>query len=167
MDGKWHGYNTDGFGALNALEAEGRVAGKRVVIVGAGGAAKAIAYEAYRRGAHVIVCNRDKQKAERLAEKVHGTSFGLDEIPQNYDILINCTPSLMPIDAKDILQTAIIMDIHTRPKVTELLQKSSHVVYGYKMFVEQAVGQYAIWFAGGIDLNCCRRVLEQAAVEIL
>lgn len=156
IDGKWHGFNTDGLGALNAL---GSVAGKNVLILGAGGAAKAIAYEAHSRGAHVIIANRSRQKADDLAKKVQGVSCSLDTLC-HYDIMINCTPSLMPIEQAAIIPGSTVMDIHTRPVMTDLLVAAQNrgctLVYGYQMFIEQAVGQFAIWFDGKIDQAICR-----------
>lgn len=167
IDGKWHGYNTDGLGALNALEVCCPVQNKRVSIVGAGGAAKAIAVEANKRGAKLSIINRDKQKAEKLAAKAQGKAFSLDEVPSDYDILINCTSSLMPIKLSDIIPGTIIMDIQTSPKETDLLQEAKkqgcRCVYGYKMFIEQAIGQFAIWHDNKIDHALCRSILETAA----
>lgn len=153
-NGKLKGCNTDGFGALNSIEEAVLVKGKRIIILGAGGAAKSIAHEAIQRGAKVIILNRSEEKARLLGEKLGCLGKGLDTMEvfsvEGYDILINCTPSSMPIDAAYIIPNAIVMDIKTRPKETEFLQKSKEkgcqIIYGYKMFVEQAVGQYAFWY---------------------
>ena len=63
------------------------------------------------------------------------------------------------------------MDIKTRPKESPFThaaqKKGCQIVYGYKMFIEQALGQYALWFNGELDLAKCRRVLEQVAEEEL
>lgn len=67
VHGEWIGYNTDATGCLNAVEKRGKVAGRRLLILGAGGTAKAIAYEAGRRGAHVFIYNRTHEKAEKMA----------------------------------------------------------------------------------------------------
>lgn len=152
--GKIHGYNTDGKGALNAIERTGSIEGKRVVIIGAGGAARAIAYEACRRGASVTIVNRDSEKAHRLANRFSCSSKGLEQMHictnDGYDLLINTTPVAMPTPSEYILSTAMIMDIKTRPVETALikcaLKKGCSVIYGYQMFVEQAHGQFALWF---------------------
>ncbi len=168
VDGKWHGYNTDSFGALNTL---GDVTDKSVVIVGAGGAARAIAFEAKARGAKVCVANRNVKRAEELAHEVGCMSCSLKEISKTYDILINATSILMPIDEHDIVPKSTVMDIHTRPRETDLLQaaknKGCTVVYGYKMFIEQAIGQFAIWNYKAFDPTTLRTVLEEAALSIL
>lgn len=128
-DGKILGFNTDGKGACDAI---GNLDGKQVVVLGTGGAAKAIAYEAKKRGAHVTIVQRRE----------------FPNFEYSYDILINCTP-VMPISPKSILPGTIVMDIKTRPKDTPLLQcaleKGCTVIYGEEMFLRQAAFQFEIW----------------------
>lgn len=135
--GKLYGYNTDGIGAMNAIG--GSVSGKHIVLIGSGGAAKAIAYEATKRGARVTIVKRNEPFPEKP-----------------YDILINCTPVELPIDPKYILSGSIVMDIKTKPKETELLRMARNrgcaIVYGYEMFIEQALLQFELWF-GDIDVR--------------
>lgn len=171
--GQIFGHNTDGIGALNAIERECLVKDKHIVIIGAGGAAKAIAYEAQRRGSRVTILNRDANKAIQIAERLHCIGKGLDHMADcaggGYDILINCTPDPLPIDAKYILPQAIVMDITTKPKETALLKqakaKGCRVVYGYQMFVEQALGQFGLWFKARFDPQESRKHLEKKANE--
>ncbi len=124
-DGKMTGFNTDGEGAVNAIEAKKPIKGKKVVIIGAGGAAKAIAYVAHERGAHIIVLSRTRAKAEKMMGPKKRESKDLEKIAeeyqQGYDVLINCTPDPLPIDPQYIRSDAIIMDIKTFPKITSLL----------------------------------------------
>lgn len=174
-ESKIRGFNTDGLGALNAIESECRVKGKRVIILGAGGAAKAIAFEACRRGALVTILNRHEEKASLIAQHFHCKSGGLDQMAAyakaGYDILINCTPTPIPIAVEYILPQAIVMDITTKPKETEFLKKSKEkgcrIIYGYRMFVEQAVGQFNLWFKGKIDSQESRNILEREANKAL
>lgn len=157
--GKIKGFNTDGPGALDAVEEVEKVKGKHIVIIGAGGAAKAIAFTAVSRGAKLTVLNRDKEKAQSLASSLGFEGFGLDEMPKvyerGYDILINCTPAQLPIDPAYLIPHALVMDIKNRPKDTDLLlkakEKGCQIIYGYKMFVHQAVGQFEIWFNHQLD----------------
>lgn len=146
-DGKLKGFNTDGRGALNAIEKELPVSGKHIVILGAGGAAKAVAFEAIKRGADVTIVNRDNAKADEVASLFFCRSSTF--IPKAYDILINCTPSF-PIKEEDILKDALVMDITTKPKDTPFLiaakSKGCPIIYGYKMFLEQANLQFEYWF---------------------
>lgn len=148
------GWNTDGAGALNALGKHTRVQGKKIVLVGAGATAKAIAYEALQRGAHVTVINRTKEHARDMAERLHcERGGGLELFPEifreGYDILIQCTPSGDWIDPKWILPNAYVMEVVYRPKMTAFLQhaadKGCKIIFGVEMFLEQAVLQQAIW----------------------
>lgn len=171
--GRIFGYNTDGIGALNALERDCLVKDKRIVIMGTGGASKALAYEALRRGAHVTLVNRDAKKAQQVAEHLQCAGIGLEDLvhcaEEGYDILINCTPAQIPFPPHLILPKCIVMDVKTFPKDTLFLkhakEQKCQIVYGYKMFVEQALGQFSIWFKERINLQECRVVLETKAVE--
>lgn len=173
--GKISGFNTDGIGALNAIEKESKLKGKRIVMIGAGGAAKAIAYEACRRGGLVTILNRDPERALEVARKFDCEGHGLDYMPtcfdEGYDILINCTPVSMPISSDFILPHAIVMDIKTKPKETEFLkqaqQKGCRIIYGYQMFVEQALGQFSLWFNKRFSIPEGRKILEKEALERL
>lgn len=148
------GYNTDGAGALEALETLGPVAGKRLLIVGAGGAARAIAFVGAQRRASVVILNRSKERAEELADAVGGVGAGLDQMhdyhKQGYDILVNTTPLEQPIDPTYILPNTIYMDINTKHTDTPLIaaarSKGCVVAPGYQMFVNQAAHQYQLWF---------------------
>ena len=146
--GKVFGTNTDGIGALDAIEKHEIVLGKRVVLLGAGGAAKAIAFETKKRGAQVLVLNRTLERAQEVARLVGCNAGLLDEVPDQYDILINCTPE-MPIDPAKIKSNALVMDIVYSPRETlflkEALKIGCRVVYGEEMFLNQAALQTALW----------------------
>jgi 3-dehydroquinate dehydratase/shikimate dehydrogenase len=103
-DGKLQGYNTDGRAALQLM---GQVKGKKVFILGAGGAARAVAYTATEKGAEVTIWNRTRERAQRLAEEF-GCSYGLIE---NYDILVNTTPLPMPIKPQGLCPGARVIDL--------------------------------------------------------
>jgi len=144
------GYHTDGKGALDALEEKTKVKGKKIIILGAGGAARAIIFEALKRGANVTILNRTKGKAQMLAEIFGCLGDGLEALKdQNYDIIINTTPSPLPIDPKYFMPNAIAMDVKNRPKMTIFLQEAAKkglsLVYGYEMFFNQAIEQCKIW----------------------
>lgn len=144
------GSNTDGIGALDAIEKRRSVFEKKVVLIGAGGAARAIAFEAHRRGAFVFIVNRTLQKAHDLAKDIGCQSRSFSDFPSEYDILINCSPILPDIDLQKILPTALAMDIVYRPRETPFLSiaKSAgcEIVYGDEMFFNQAAAQFIEWF---------------------
>ncbi len=145
-DGKMECWNTDGVGALDALEKKIKVSGKKIVILGAGGAAQAIAEEAKKRGAEVVIANRTLERAKKWADRV----VPLDRFAsEGYDIMINCTPTC-PIQVEELLENRVVMDIISHPKMTPLLEgadlKGCTLIYGIEMWLEQARGQYFHWF---------------------
>ncbi len=148
-NGRIIGTNTDGFGALDAIEEKGLVRGKKVVLLGAGGAARGIAFEAKARGADVLVLNRTVQRAKELAADLGCEAGGLDEVPKTYDILINCSPAPMPIDPKKIRPNTVAMDVVYFPRETDFLKEAAlskcQIVYGEEMFLNQAARQTAFW----------------------
>lgn len=174
-EGKVTGYNTDGVGALDAIEKQIKVSGQRVVILGAGGAAKAIAYEATERGAKITLINRNVEKAFNMAQEIRAHLLSMNEMSilavEGYDILINCTPNPMPISSEHIRKKAVIMDIRTKPKTTPFieaaLKKGCPVVYGYEMFIEQALGQFKIWFGDQFSAENARSRLEISVKECI
>jgi 3-dehydroquinate dehydratase/shikimate dehydrogenase len=139
--GKVAGKNTDGEGALDALEAVvERVAGKRVWIFGSGGTARAVAYEARKRGAEVWIGSG--RQAEAVA-KLCGARVGR---PDEWEVAINCTPASPAVEWKE---GQVAMDVVYSPRETPFLtaakEKGCQVVYGEEMFVRQAEKQLKWW----------------------
>ena len=143
------GTNTDAAGALDAIEKQMKVQGKKVVLLGAGGAARGIAFEASWRGANVLVLNRTVSRAEELADAIKGKAGSLDEIPSDTDILIKCSPDPMPIHPDKIPVQSLVMDIVIAPRETpflkEALDRGCRVIYGEEMFLNQAAAQTQFW----------------------
>ena len=161
---EWIGYNTDGVGALDAIEKEVKVEGKKVILLGAGGAAKAVACEAILRGAKVIILNRSEEKAKELALSLQCEGFALSKaeelIHDRYDVLINATSvgmnsDAIPIQPEWIDSHALVMEIITHPPKTKLLKeaekKDCKIIQGIEMWIDQAVQQYDYWFAHKVD----------------
>ncbi len=157
----WYGTNTDGEGALDALEKKGGVHGKTLLIIGAGGAAMGIAHAAADRGGKIMIANRTQKKGEILASKIGGVAISLDKVP-DYDIIINTTPigmspniQSLPIAAKEIGEKKVIFDVIMSPKETKFLNvgqnKGGKVVYGYEMFSQQALRQLKGWLDRPLD----------------
>jgi 3-dehydroquinate dehydratase/shikimate dehydrogenase len=148
-ENKIWGTNTDGIGALDPIEKRGAVKNKTIVLLGAGGAAKAIAWEAKKRGAHLVILNRTISKAKQLADSTGAVWGKLSDIPKEYDILIQCTPNPMPIDSSKILPSSLVMDTVYNPRETLFLQAAkrlgSPIIYGEEMFETQANAQLAFW----------------------
>ncbi|KIC73461.1 Shikimate biosynthesis protein AroDE [Neochlamydia sp. EPS4] len=174
-DGQWIGYNTDGKGALESIETWGAVKDKKIILLGAGGAARAIAFEARRKGAALIILNRTIQKAEQLADDFGGQAGSLEMMQAcfqaGYDILINCTSHSFPIAPSNLSKEALVMDITSNPKDTAFLKgaikRGCRIVYGYQMFIRQAVKQFKLWFPEKIDEKDALEILEKKALESL
>ncbi len=138
------GLSVDGMATLDLI---GDVSNSTVVVIGAGGSAKAIAWEAKKRGAHVVIVNRTHKKAIALAAELHCSVT----LPSHFDVLINCTPSSMPIDPEIMQSTMLVVDLVYSTKITPFLQaaltKGCRVIYGQEVFEKQARAQFEIWHA--------------------
>ncbi|NGX63232.1 MAG: Shikimate dehydrogenase (NADP(+)) [Candidatus Anoxychlamydiales bacterium] len=151
---KFIGFNTDGIAALDSIERKMKVKDKKLLLLGAGGAAKAIANEAVKRGANLIIFNRDQTKAYNLATKLQCRAYPLDKIEEimkeGYDAIINATSSsreginIVPVQA--LIPGTIAMDIVSKPVETAFLKsaqdKGCLVIYGMEMFINQAKNQF-------------------------
>ncbi len=160
-NGAWHGFNTDGNGALDAIEATtGPVAGKHALVIGAGGAAKAVAWAAKKRGAKVTITNRTDNRAQDAANRLQ-CDFKpwsqLEKSVQECNLLLQGTSVGMApavddtlVHADWILPNAIVFDVISKPRETRLLReakaKGCTIVSGAEMFIYQAVRQIDIWF---------------------
>lgn len=159
------GYNTDGMGAVNALKQFTTLINKKVIILGAGGSAKAIVRAILKEGANLIVLNRTKSSLNPFKDRYGCPVDEITHFPKysqaDYDILINCTSVGMgsetacPIDTEALLSKKLVMDIISSPKNTALLKaaqkKECQIVYGREMFCYQAVGQFKIWISPDIE----------------
>ncbi len=143
--GKIKGYNTDGLGALNAIERQGLVSGKKVLVIGAGGTAKAVAYEAQKRGASVFIYNRTFEKAQKLARRMNYRP--VQDFEGGFDIYVNCTPASAPVDSNLIASSSLVMDVnHFKTKfLIDSGKKGCSVIAGEEMFVLQAKEQFRIY----------------------
>lgn len=162
-DHQLFGYNTDGMGALNALEETLLVKGKKVAVIGSGGSAKAIIYEAKKRGAVVYIFNRTEERARALARKWSLKAFPLNELKNaSYDILINTTPS--PILKEWIRPHSLIMDISLSPLPHSFLKEATSlrctIIGGYAMWIHQAALQYEKWLSSSEKTKEIKSILE-------
>lgn len=152
------GYNTDEPGAMESLEAAaggaGSLAGKRALVLGAGGAAKGIVFGLMRRGVETTVTNRNPERARELAAGLGCRVIAWDERGDvEYDLLINCTPLGMhpkvdetPLAKESLRRGAIVFDTVYNPEQTRLLREARErgcaIVVGTEMFLRQAAWQY-------------------------
>ena len=144
--GKILGTNTDGLGAIKALEQKVILLNKKIAIFGAGGAARAIAYAAQKKGAFVYIINRTKTRALALTCSLSCTAVDVEEIPHDCTIWINCSPiSKTPPP----LPTTLIMDIVYYSLNSAFLMQAKNqgcvIIDGKKMFQNQAFLQNKFW----------------------
>src|SRR5258708_18637262 len=176
-DGSLYGSNTDYLGLLRALEKKLRIKGSRVLIYGAGGAARAAAFALARSGATVAICARREKAARELAR-----AFGGEAVPraalrtESFDAILNATPlgmhphdSVSPL-APTQLPCRVVMDMINRPQSTQLLkmaaQNSLATVPGIEMLIAQGVAQWEIWFGKrGPEAAMRRAVLAPLPAE--
>ncbi|MBI2085742.1 shikimate dehydrogenase [Candidatus Daviesbacteria bacterium] len=169
--GKLIGYNTDWIGALKALEHKIEPKGKKVAVIGAGGAARAIVYGLKKKGSIVTIFNRSLNHAKKLAKEFNCKYLGLDclEQAQNSDVIINATSIGMnedksPIHKKFLNKNQIIFDIVYSPKETRLIKdakkKGAKIVYGYEMLLYQGMAQFKLYTGLQAPEDVMRKTLE-------
>jgi shikimate 5-dehydrogenase len=91
-----------------------------------------------------------RQRAKKLNDQIGCDGCGtLEELPKDYDILVNCTSSSMPISSEKIIPGRIVMDVNHFPRVTLFLQEAfkreSRIILGEELFVNQAARQSIFW----------------------
>jgi 3-dehydroquinate dehydratase/shikimate dehydrogenase len=153
--GQLYGFNTDVAGIVVPLEQRMRLADVRVLIVGAGGAARAAAFGLKAKGAEVFITNRTPEKAQTLARQSKAKYLKrADLAKQQFDVIINATPVGMggskqsPLEEKE-LNTKYLFDLVYNPAETPLTRmaraKDIQVIPGLEMFVQQGARQFEIW----------------------
>jgi len=173
--GRLFGDNTDWLGAVAALEEKTTLAGTQVLILGAGGAARAIAFGLKERGGTFAVTDVDEGRGQKLAKDCGGEALALADLARfPAQILINATPVGMepdvdgiPIDIALLERFHLVMDIVYRPLATILLREAKargcQTIDGLAMLIHQALAQFEL-FTG---LPAPREVMAQAVFEVL
>ena len=167
-EGKLVGYITDGVGAIKALKENSvSLEGKKLLLLGAGGAAKAIAFHAAQEVEELEILNRTAQKANDLAEALHkkfdkkvsGNMLSSETIKkelEDTDILVNATSVGMHpnvnqslVDSTWLRPDLYVMDIIYNPLETKLAKDAksvgANVVSGIEMLVYQGAVSFEIW----------------------
>ncbi len=150
------GSNTDWLGAVRAIERATPLAGRDVVVLGAGGAARAVVWGVRERGARVAVLNRTPERAARLAAELGVARVGglaeLGDLP--CDVLVNTTSvglraDSAPVAAEMIPPGAVVLDAVYDPPRTRLLRdaeaRGARAIGGKWMLVYQAAEQLRLW----------------------
>lgn len=174
-DGNLLGASTDGDGCCNALEAAGAsIAGARIVVIGAGGTARAIVDAATRRGAKdIVIVNRSLQRSSDAAAISNVARVGDPSEISQAGVVINTTPvgmgaladSETPFDVGLLRARQIVLDAVYHPLQTPLLRAAQRcgavAVDGLNMLVHQAALQQQFWLGRLPDLA----IMRQAALN--
>lgn len=154
-DGTLVGSNTDWVGAVRALEREIELEGREAVVLGAGGAARAVVYGLLARGARVRVLNRDVGRAERLAADLGAQGYGAleDYDRESCEVLVNTTSVGLRSEMSPLAGLRpvprVVLDAVYDPLETRLLREAralgARTVGGKWMLVYQAAAQLTLW----------------------
>jgi len=175
QDGKLYGFNTDIAGVVRPLEQRLTIENAKVLVVGAGGAARAAVFGLRERGAEVWILNRTAATAQKLARQAKAHAIKRADLRKTaFDVIINATPigmgSMRECPLKDDeIQAKVVFDMVYDPVETHLLQvaraKGIAVIPGVEMFVHQAARQFEIWTGKPAPAQDMLRVVTIALQE--
>jgi shikimate dehydrogenase len=168
------GSNTDWLGVARALERETTLAGRRAVVLGAGGTARAAVFALRQRGARVAVLNRTPARALALARELGADSAGgLDELGKgDWDVVVNTTSvglgsDASPVPADALRAGAVVLDAVYDPPETRLLRdaraRGARTVSGKWMLIEQAIEQIRLWSGKAAPADVMARAFDRAS----
>jgi 3-dehydroquinate dehydratase/shikimate dehydrogenase len=156
QDGKLYGFNTDAAGIVRPLERRlNALEGARILVLGAGGAARAAVFGLKERGCEVYILNRSLAPAKKLAHQARARIVKRPDLKKlAFDVIINATPVGMgntketPLQDKEI-NARYVFDMVYDPAETRFLklakERGAQVIPGIEMFVHQAARQFEIW----------------------
>ena len=181
-DGEVLGYNTDCKAAIDSLEkAIGEIgaepsplAKKRVLVLGAGGVARAILYGLHKKGAQTTIASRTKQRADNLAQEFEANAVEWAKRHNSgAEVIVNCTPMGMhpnvdesPYNRAHLDPSAVVFDTVYNPESTLLIKEAREVgcrtVTGVEMFIRQAELQYLLFTGQEAPVDLMRETLKRA-----
>ena len=155
QDGKLYGFNTDTAGVVRPLQQRLELENAKILVLGAGGAARAAVFGLKERGAEVYILNRSVAPAQKLARSARARLIKRPDLKKvSFDVIINATPVGMgntresPLNANEI-KARFVFDMIYDPAETRLLklarEAGAEVIPGIEMFVQQAARQFEIW----------------------
>lgn len=173
-EGELVGYNTDWIGAIKALEKRTDLDGKKVAVIGAGGAARAIIFGLVKKGAKVKIFNRSIEKARDLAREFESEFSSLEDINEvkDFDVIINASSigmnqDVSPVNKDLINDDQVIFDIVYTPKETKFIkeakEKGATTIPGYEMLLYQGLEQFRMY----TDYEPPVREMEEALLKSL
>ena len=175
QDGKLYGFNTDAAGVVRPLEQRISLNQAKILVLGAGGAARAAVFGLKERGAEVYILNRSLAAAQKLAHRARARVMKRKDLKKvSFDVIINATPVGMgnttesPLNANEI-QARYVFDMVYDPQETLLLKmakaKGAEIIPGMEMFVHQAARQFEIWTGKPAPWDEMLRVVTTALQE--
>jgi 3-dehydroquinate dehydratase / shikimate dehydrogenase len=155
QDGKLYGFNTDTAGVVRPLEQRLTIENAKVLVLGAGGAARAAVFGLKERGAEVYILNRSVGPAQKLARSARARMMKRPDLKKvSFDVIINATPVGMgntresPLHENEI-NARYVFDMIYDPPETKLMkmarERGAQLIPGIEMFVHQAARQFEIW----------------------
>ncbi|MBA3019178.1 MAG: shikimate dehydrogenase [Proteobacteria bacterium] len=172
--GKLYGSNTDYLGATNALLEKTSIKDKNVIMIGAGGAARAIGYGILSEGGRLKIVNILEDEGKQLARDLDVEYYPLQDYKDyNCQILINATPigmspniDEMPIKKEYLQKDMVVMDVVYNPLKTRLLKEAEDIgcitIGGVSMFVYQGVAQFELWTGKKAPVDVMRKTVLDA-----
>ncbi|PYV63204.1 MAG: shikimate dehydrogenase [Acidobacteria bacterium] len=174
-DGKLYGFNTDTSGVVRPLEQRMTLQDAKILVLGAGGAARAAVFGLRERGAQVSILNRSVAAAQKLGRQARARTIKRPDLKKlEFDVIINATPVGMgntkesPLNAEEI-KAKYVFDMVYDPSETRLLklakERGCEVIAGSEMFVHQAARQFEIWTGKPAPREDMLRIVNQALTE--
>jgi 3-dehydroquinate dehydratase/shikimate dehydrogenase len=175
QDGKLYGFNTDAAGVVRPLEQRITLEKAKILVLGAGGAARAAVFGLKERGAEVYILNRSVGLAKKLAHRAHARVIKRADLKKlAFDVIINATPVGMgntresPLNENEI-KARYVFDMIYDPPETRLMKlakaQGAQVIPGIEMFVHQAARQFEIWTGKPAPWDDMLRVVTIALQE--
>jgi len=175
QDGKLYGFNTDAAGIVCPLEQRITIEKSKILILGAGGAARAAVFGLKERGAEVYILNRTAGPAQKLSHQARARIAKRADMKKlSFDVIINATPVGMgtsresPLKENEI-NTKILFEMIYDPAETQLMklakERGAEVIPGIEMFVHQAARQFEIWTGKPAPWDDMMRVVTVALQE--
>ncbi len=175
QDGKLYGFNTDTAGVVRPLEQRMPLEKARILVLGAGGAARAAVFGLKERGAEVYILNRSAAPAQKLAHQARARLPKRADLEKmSFDVIINATPVGMgnvresPLHENEV-NARYVFDMVYDPAETRLMkiakERGAQVIPGIEMFVHQAARQFEIWTGKPAPWDEMLRVVTLALQE--
>ena len=167
--GRLSGHNTDGPAVIEVLGGPHHVAGKKVTVIGTGGAAQAVAFALAEAGAKMTIAGRDAAKAAGLASSIHGKSIDLSAaLTVDFDVLVSAVPKEAHVwgdlqaDFDWGRKTVVDLQISPSPFARAARLNGARVIYGSRFWCAQAAAQQSLWTGKQISTREVMDVYTQA-----